>query len=55
MTAMHQTAAMNATDPRLSIRNLDFFYGTSKALKAINLEIPAGRVTAMIGPSSHKI
>jgi phosphate transport system ATP-binding protein len=51
MTAMHQTAAMNATDPRLSIRNLDFFYGTSKALKAINLEIPAGRVTAMIGPS----
>ncbi|MFN8924449.1 MAG: phosphate ABC transporter ATP-binding protein PstB, partial [Rhodospirillales bacterium] len=48
---MHQTAAMNATDPRLSIRNLDFFYGTSKALKAINLEIPAGRVTAMIGPS----
>ncbi len=51
MTAMSQSAATHATDSRLSIRNLDFFYGTSKALKAINLEVPAGRVTAMIGPS----
>ena len=33
------------------MRNLDFFYGQNRALKAINLEVPAQRVTAMIGPS----
>jgi phosphate transport system ATP-binding protein len=36
---------------RVSVRNLDFFYGQSKALKAINLPLYANRVTAFIGPS----
>jgi phosphate transport system ATP-binding protein len=36
---------------RVSVRALDFFYGTNKALKGINLEIPDRQVTGMIGPS----
>jgi len=39
------------TVSRLSVRNLDFYYGTNKALKAINLELPDRQVTGMIGPS----
>ncbi len=37
--------------PRLSIRALDFFYGSNQALKAVSLEIPERQVTGMIGPS----
>nr|WP_294503843.1 phosphate ABC transporter ATP-binding protein PstB [uncultured Rhodopila sp.] len=36
---------------RLAIRNLDFFYGDHRALKAINLDLPERQVTGMIGPS----
>ena len=31
---------------KLSIRNLNFFYGKFHALKNINLEIPENKVTA---------
>jgi phosphate transport system ATP-binding protein len=37
--------------PRLSIRNLDFYYGTNHALKSISLDLPDKQVTGMIGPS----
>ena len=37
--------------PKLSIRNLNFYYGAFNALKNINLDIPKGKVTAFIGPS----
>ncbi|MBX9596457.1 MAG: phosphate ABC transporter ATP-binding protein PstB [Roseomonas sp.] len=43
-------AQINATS-RISVRNLDFYYGTNKALKGINLELPDRQVTGMIGPS----
>jgi phosphate transport system ATP-binding protein len=36
---------------KLSVRDLDFHYGAFHALKSVNLDIPAGRVTAFIGPS----
>jgi phosphate transport system ATP-binding protein len=36
---------------KISIRNLDFFYGKSQALKGINLSLYAKKVTAVIGPS----
>jgi phosphate transport system ATP-binding protein len=36
---------------KISIRNLDFFYGDSKALKNINIALYQGKVTAFIGPS----
>ena len=38
-------------EPRLAIKNLDFYYGTNKALKGINLDLPERQVTGMIGPS----
>ena len=36
---------------KLSVRNLNFYYGAFHALKNINLDIPEGKVTAFIGPS----
>jgi len=44
-------AARSAPPVRVSIRGLDFFYGTNKALKSISLDLPDRRVTGMIGPS----
>ncbi|MGG5821358.1 phosphate ABC transporter ATP-binding protein PstB [Falsiroseomonas sp. HW251] len=44
------SAAINANS-RISVRDLDFFYGANKALKAINFEVPDRQVTGMIGPS----
>jgi phosphate transport system ATP-binding protein len=37
--------------PKITVRNLDFFYGAFHALKRVSLEIPEKRVTAFIGPS----
>jgi phosphate transport system ATP-binding protein len=48
MTARSDAALHPA---RISIRGLDFFYGTNKALKSISLELPEKQVTGMIGPS----
>jgi phosphate transport system ATP-binding protein len=42
---------MNTTQPAFSVQQLDFFYGNSKALSGINLEILPQKVTALIGPS----
>lgn len=39
------------TTAKISLRNLDFFYGKAHALKDINLDIPSNLVTAFIGPS----
>jgi phosphate transport system ATP-binding protein len=37
--------------PKLTVRDLDFYYGAFHALKRVNLEIPENKVTAFIGPS----
>jgi len=37
--------------PQISIKNLNFYYGDTIALKNINLDIHKGCVTAFIGPS----
>ncbi|TAM85820.1 MAG: phosphate ABC transporter ATP-binding protein PstB [Candidimonas sp.] len=37
--------------PKLAVRNLNFLYGDTQALKNISLDIPARQVTAIIGPS----
>jgi phosphate transport system ATP-binding protein len=37
--------------PKLVVRDLNFYYGTDRALKDINLTIPEKMVTAFIGPS----
>ena len=36
---------------KISVRNLNFYYGNFLALKNINLDIPENKVTAFIGPS----
>jgi phosphate transport system ATP-binding protein len=43
-------AALNEAS-RITIRDLDFFYGANQALKGINLKLPTRQVTGMIGPS----
>jgi phosphate transport system ATP-binding protein len=45
----HPGTALNP--PRISIRNLEFFYGEHRALKQIALDLPDRQVTGMIGPS----
>jgi phosphate transport system ATP-binding protein len=35
----------------IEVKDLDFYYGTSKALHNISIKIPKGKVTAFIGPS----
>jgi phosphate transport system ATP-binding protein len=57
MTAINARQALDAgaipkeLPERVTIRNLDFFYGQSKALKSISLPLYANHVTAFIGPS----
>lgn len=45
---MSKTMDINA---KISLRNLNFYYGKNHALKNINLDIPSNHVTAFIGPS----
>jgi len=40
---------MNA--PKMQVRGLNFWYGTSQALKNVSMDIAANEVTAFIGPS----
>ena len=37
--------------PAFSVQSLNFYYGKSRALSNISMEIPARQVTALIGPS----
>jgi phosphate transport system ATP-binding protein len=39
------------TRAKLTVRNLDFYYGSYHALKSVTLDVPERRVTAFIGPS----
>ena len=36
---------------KMQTKNVDFFYGKTQALKNVNLDVYANKVTAMIGPS----
>ncbi|MEG2685485.1 MAG: ATP-binding cassette domain-containing protein, partial [Erysipelotrichaceae bacterium] len=38
-------------DIKFSVKNLELYYGDAIALKSINMEVPSGKVTALIGPS----
>ena len=42
---------MPETESIFSVHDLDFYYGSSKALSQINIEIEPRKVTALIGPS----
>lgn len=39
------------TNPKILIKDLNFYYGKFHALKQVNLNIPEKKVTAFIGPS----
>jgi phosphate transport system ATP-binding protein len=38
-------------NPKITVRNFNFYYGTAKALKNVNIDIPENKVTGVIGPS----
>ena len=44
-------SAASIADAKIAISDLDFYYGTHKALKSIHLNLPVKQVTGMIGPS----
>jgi phosphate transport system ATP-binding protein len=48
---MQARSAAGLNPARISIRDLDFYYGANHALKSINLDFPDRQVTGMIGPS----
>jgi len=51
MATMQARSSEALSEPRISIRGLDFFYGSNRALKGIDLDLPDCQVTGMIGPS----
>ena len=50
-TATHAPIDVTDLTEKVSIRNLNFYYGASKALKDINIPLYENKVTAFIGPS----
>ncbi len=46
-----KTAPATALKTRIELRNVDFFYGKTQALKSISLPLYDRQVTAFIGPS----
>jgi phosphate transport system ATP-binding protein len=50
-TVSHTPVNVDGLDEKISVRNLDFFYGDHRALKTINVSLYHGKVTAFIGPS----
>ena len=51
MNTLAATREKPSEQSKISVKNLDFYYGKFHALKGINLEIPEKKVTAFIGPS----
>jgi phosphate transport system ATP-binding protein len=47
----HAQVDVSGLTERIALRNLEFFYGDSRALKNISLVLYASKVTAFIGPS----
>jgi len=45
------SSTMINTDVTFRVENTDYYYGPFLAVKGVNLEIPARKVTAFIGPS----
>ena len=51
MTVSHSAVSANGRKEKVLVRDLNFFYGTNRALKSINVPLYEGLVTAFIGPS----
>jgi phosphate transport system ATP-binding protein len=50
-TVTHAAGGTEGLLEKISVRELNFFYGDHRALKDINVSLYQGRVTAFIGPS----
>jgi phosphate transport system ATP-binding protein len=50
-TVTHTPANARDLTEKISIRDLDFYYGDHRALKSISVPLYQGKVTAFIGPS----
>jgi phosphate transport system ATP-binding protein len=50
-TVAHKGVSTAGLAEKVSIKNLEFFYGDSRALKGISLPLYANKTTAFIGPS----
>ncbi|HMJ41173.1 MAG TPA: phosphate ABC transporter ATP-binding protein PstB [Pseudolabrys sp.] len=50
-TVTHTAAQTGDLTDKVTVRNLDFFYGDHRALKSVNVSLYQGKVTAFIGPS----
>jgi phosphate transport system ATP-binding protein len=46
-----QGRAHEAEEAKITVRHLDFYYGSAKALKDVNLSLADRSITAFIGPS----
>jgi phosphate transport system ATP-binding protein len=44
-------SGMITTSPKAEVVNLNFYYGTAKVIKGVNMVIPEKKITALIGPS----
>jgi phosphate transport system ATP-binding protein len=44
-------ADVDRAQVKVDVRNLDFFYGKTHALKGVSIPFAENRVTALIGPS----
>jgi phosphate transport system ATP-binding protein len=44
-------ADVDRADVRIDVRNLDFFYGKTQALKGVSIPFARNKATALIGPS----
>ncbi|KAF0133938.1 phosphate ABC transporter ATP-binding protein PstB [Methylocystis sp.] len=51
MNAAAQIAQVKAPLTKVSMRNLDFFYGETRSLKDVTMPLYANKVTSFIGPS----
>jgi phosphate transport system ATP-binding protein len=51
VTVTHRAPERDDLPEKVSIRDLEFFYGDSRALKSITLPLYENKVTAFIGPS----
>lgn len=49
--AIQTTRIVEVASPRIHVCDLDFYYADFRALRGINMDIPARQVTAIIGPS----
>jgi len=50
-TVTRSQTGVQGLSEKITVRDLEFFYGTNRALKSINMSLYQSKVTALIGPS----